>query len=514
LSITSNKPLDASDVVDHDPNSFDVAKDEIRRVRKLAAEFLIANAMNKSDTTADYFAASVEVDDDDEDIAEIVDGLRSEIADGLPAPPLRDNRSKQATREAVYDQQDLSNFVRVKIHKTPEVRSLIYDAIKPIALFETFADEEIMQIIDVFRPASFRGGEVVVRGGDVGNDFYVIESGKLIERVGGDATKSRSYKRGVTIGEMSLVFGSPSAATITADDDVRVWILERSMYISVISSIRQEQYQEKLRFIQNCVVGDVLFTDRFDFNRIEDFAIAAKVDNFEEGDVILREGDQVEMFYVVRSGTIARYKTKGGGDEVRMGIVEESKVFGTTSFIRGVGCPYTYRATGKVKVFYLTRHDFESIMGSVKDAFDNNTAMPSVRNTLRREASRGTIFTSSSLQSYKCDLDDLVFYNVLGRGAFGHVRLVQSKKTKRLFALKAQSKDNICRKRQEKHILNEFEIAMQVEHKTLLRIHCAMQDKKFVYFLLDLLPGEFRIRVHISQVGSRRSHSQSICYIY
>ena len=31
---------------------------------------------------------------------------------------------------------------------------------------------------------------------------------------------------------------------------------------------------------------------------------------------------------------------------------------------------------------------------------------------------------------------------------------------------------------------------MQVEHKTLLRIHCAMQDKKFVYFLLDLLPGE------------------------
>jgi CRP-like cAMP-binding protein len=492
LGITSNKPIDASDVRDDDANSFDVAKDEIRRIRKLAAEFLIANAMKKSEATAD-FSASVEVEDDDEEIVEIVDGSKAEIVD---APP-RDIR-KPATREAVYDQQDLSNFVRVKIQKTPEVHSLIYDAIKPIALFETFADEEIMQIIDVFKPVSFRGGEVVVRQGDVGNEFYVIESGQLIEHVEGDMTKSRVYKRGVTIGEMSLVFGSPSAATITADTDVRVWVLERNMYISVISSIRQEQYQEKLRFIQHCVVGDVLFTDRFDFNRIEDFAIAAKVDNFEEGDVIIREGDLVEMFYVVRSGTIARYKTKSGGNDVKLGIVEESKVFGTTSFIRGVRCPYTYTAMGKVKLFYLTRHDFESILGSVKDAFDNNTAMPSVRNTLRREASRGTIFTSSSLQSYICDLDDLVLYNVLGRGAFGHVRLAQSKKTKRLFALKAQSKDNICRKRQKEHILNEFEIAMQVEHKTLLRIHCAMQDKKFVYFLLDLLPGEFSIWTSIA----------------
>jgi serine/threonine protein kinase len=78
----------------------------------------------------------------------------------------------------------------------------------------------------------------------------------------------------------------------------------------------------------------------------------------------------------------------------------------------------------------------------------------------------------------------------LGRGAFGHVVLVQSKKTKRLFALKAQAKYNICRKKLQDRILNEFVIATQVEHKNLLKIHCAMQDEKYVYFLLDLLPGE------------------------
>jgi serine/threonine protein kinase len=69
--------------------------------------------------------------------------------------------------------------------------------------------------------------------------------------------------------------------------------------------------------------------------------------------------------------------------------------------------------------------------------------------------------------------------------------LVQSKKSKRLFALKAQAKHNICRKKLQDRILNEFVIATQVEHKNLLRIHCAIQDEKYVYFLLDLLPGEY-----------------------
>jgi serine/threonine protein kinase len=136
---------------------------------------------------------------------------------------------------------------------------------------------------------------------------------------------------------------------------------------------------------------------------------------------------------------------------------------------------------------------FESIMGSVKDAFDNNTAMSSVVKSMRLEdASRSTIITSGSLRPiYKCNLDDLNIYNVLGHGAFGHVMLVQSKKTKRLFALKAQAKYNIVMKKLQDRILNEFEIATQVEHKNLLRIHCAMQNERYVYFLLDLLPGEY-----------------------
>ena len=462
--MTSNKPLDARDVRDGDEIAFNDAKTQIQRIRKLADEFLKTNALNMGENMA--------VKEEDEN------GDANYVA--------RD----KGDRDALYDKQDLSTFV--KIQKTADVQSLIYDAIKPNALFEIFANEEIMQIIDVFKPETFKDGKVIIRQGDMGSEFYVVESGELIEQVEGGVSKARVYARGDAFGEVALVFGSPSAATITAKTDVRVWILERNVYSSVISSIRREQYQEKQEFLRDCLVGDRPFFTIFDFHQIEDLAIATKVDNFEEGEVILREGEIVETFYIVRSGTIEMYKTNRAGKDEKAGTIDEGKCFGTTALLKQVGSPYTYRASSTVKVFYLTRHDFESIIGSVKDAFENNTVMPSVSRSIWRDASRSTIATSSSQQSlYKCNLDDLNIYNVLGHGAFGHVMLVQSKKSKRLFALKAQAKHNICRKKLQDRILNEFMIATQVEHKNLLRIHCAIQDEKYVYFLLDLLPGEY-----------------------
>jgi CRP-like cAMP-binding protein len=464
LSMTSNKPLDARDVRDGDEIAFNDAKTQIQRIRKLADEFLKTNALNMGENMA----------------------VKEEEENGDANYVVRD----KGDRDALYDKQDLSTFV--KIQKTADVQSLIYDAIKPNALFEIFANEEIMQLIDVFKPETFKKGEVVIRQGDVGSKLYVVESGELSEQVEFGVIKARVYARGDAFEEAQLVFGSPSAATITATTDVRVWILERNVYSSVISSIRREQYQEKQEFLRDCLVGDRPFFTIFDFHQIEDLAIATKVDNFEEGVVILREGEIVETFYIVRSGTIEMYKTNRAGKDEKAGTIDEGKCFGTTALLKQVGSPYTYRASSRVKVFYLTRHDFESIIGSVKDAFENNTVMPSVSRSIWRDASRSTIATSSSQQSlYKCNLDDLNIYNVLGHGAFGHVMLVQSKKSKRLFALKAQAKHNICRKKLQDRILNEFVIATQVEHKNLLRIHCAIQDEKYVYFLLDLLPGEY-----------------------
>ena len=250
----------------------------------------------------------------------------------------------------------------------------------------------------------------------------------------------------------------------------------------MISQLRYEQHQEKSAFLRTCVVADRRFTDIFDGTQIEDLTIATKVDSYEMGEVILREGEMGDTFFILKSGSIERYK-KGEGAV----LVEEKKAFGTTSLLKGVVSPYTYKAATPVTCYYLTRKDFEDLLGSFQDALDGNTI---ARSAIKSESKR-TLKTSMSCDiKYECELSDLDFYNILGRGAFGQVSLVQAKETRKLFALKAQSKHYITKKGQIDHVLNEYSIMKDMEHPNILGIHCAMQDDHYLYFLLDLLPGE------------------------
>lgn len=500
LNRTANKPLDASDVT-----NLDDARKEIYYIRKFAAEFL----------------ATV-----DDTVSNIDDTQKGDT----------DDHEDKFVRGALYDKQDFSSFKKISYEKTDDIRTLIYDSIKPNVLFEHDTQEEILQIIDVFKPREYKKGEVVIKQGDEGSEFYVVESGELSIHVtvkgedkgeGGESSQVKvgEYSKGSAFGELALIFGSPRAATITATSDCKLWSIERMAYRSVISQLRYEQHVEKNAFLRTCVVSDGRpFFEIFDASQIEDLTIATKVDFYEEGAVILREGEMGDTFYVshiyefirlhvlicplayfsnslhcnflfcceyiqiVKSGTVERYREdKDTGEEKLEGTVEKKKSFGTTSLLKGTPSPLTYKAASQVSLYYLTRKDFEAIMGNFKDALDGTVVS---RGTLKSESKRTIKTSCSHTQRYEFELEELDFYNVLGRGAFGQVTLVQSKKTKKVFALKAQSKHYIAKKGQKEHVLNEYRIMKEIEHPNILGIHCAMQDDQHLYFLLDLLPGK------------------------
>mmetsp|Transcript_7714 Transcript_7714/g.11571 ORF Transcript_7714/g.11571 Transcript_7714/m.11571 type:complete len:731 (-) Transcript_7714:119-2311(-) len=445
LNLTDKKPLDASDI-----SNLEAAKKEIQNIRKFALEYLD------------------NIDENVESEGQGRDGQNEHFDD----------------RGALYDKQDFSSFKKVSYEKTDAIRSLIYDAIKPNELFEHDTNLEILQIIDVFKPQTFSAGQRVINQGDEGSEFYVVESGKLSIHVtveGNDGSNSKvkvgDYSSGSAFGELALIFGSPRAATITASTDCKLWSIERTAYRSVMQQLRYEQHIEKKKFLATCVVAGREFTDIFGPSQIEDLTIAIKIDTYDDGQVILREGEMGDTFYIVKSGSVETLN-RGRRDKV----LEEKEVFGTTSLLKKVGSPVTYKAVSHVTLYYLTRNDFESIMGSFEDAFEGNSVY-----TPRERPSISTRITTDRRHVY--GLDDLTTFNVLGRGAFGRVKLVQCKTSKKVFALKEQSKHYIEMKGQKEHVLNEYRIMMDVEHPNILGIHCAMQDKKNLYFLLDLLPG-------------------------
>ncbi|KAL7518359.1 hypothetical protein ACHAWX_003197, partial [Stephanocyclus meneghinianus] len=451
--LTQNKPLDACDVV-----SMTKAKAEIAAIRRYAKQFLESMAVVDGSHV-------------------VTTGVETEVFE-------------EKNRGALYDKQDFTKYKKESYPKSDQVKAIIFDAIRPNPLFENDEEDELIELIDLFKPVSFKAGQCVIKQGDKGDQFYVVEYGELSIRVATEECKEREsmkvgqYSKGAAFGELALIFDSPRAATVTATTDVKLWCLDRQAYRLRIGQIRYNQREEKLNFIRRCKIRGRDFCDLFDASQLEDLSIAIKSDHYKKGSVILRKGEVNDTLYIVRSGKVDKYNQVPDG---AVGTVYEGQAFGTSALLTTMASPETFIAATDVVLYYLTHNDFESMIGTMQDVLDGN----SITRSMMKSSSRRTLKTSMTMdQRYtNITLQDLSFYNVLGRGAFGKVILVQSKANKKVFALKAQSKHFILKKGQTEHVLNEYRIMKLLEHPNILNIHCAMQDDRYLYFLLDLHPG-------------------------
>ena len=94
-------------------------------------------------------------------------------------------------------------------------------------------------------------------------------------------------------------------------------------------------------------------------------------------------------------------------------------------------------------------------------------------------------------------MDDLDIKRTLGVGAFGRVKLVKVKAKgqgdnsngAKTFALKCLSKHSVVENGLQEHVLNEKKIMEGLNHPFILKFHCAIQDNKYIYFLLEILLG-------------------------
>ena len=96
------------------------------------------------------------------------------------------------------------------------------------------------------------------------------------------------------------------------------------------------------------------------------------------------------------------------------------------------------------------------------------------------------------------DRNNFKFLYVIGKGGFGKVWKIQSKKTKAIYALKEMSKLKIIDKKSEKSINSEREFLSKLHHPFIVNMHYAFQDKQNLYLVMDILNGG-DLRFHISR---------------
>lgn len=93
------------------------------------------------------------------------------------------------------------------------------------------------------------------------------------------------------------------------------------------------------------------------------------------------------------------------------------------------------------------------------------------------------------LKRSRLGVDDFESLKVIGRGAFGEVRLVQKKDTGHVYAMKILRKADMLEKDQVAHVRAERDILVEADHTWVVKMFYSFQDAQYLYLIMEFLPG-------------------------
>ncbi|KAJ5168564.1 Serine/threonine-protein kinase 32B [Penicillium canariense] len=96
------------------------------------------------------------------------------------------------------------------------------------------------------------------------------------------------------------------------------------------------------------------------------------------------------------------------------------------------------------------------------------------------------------------NLNHFRLLRVVGKGAFGKVRIVERKDTGLTFALKYIRKEEVVRSESVRNIIRERRMLEHLNHPFLCNLRYSFQDMEYIYIVVDLMTGG-DLRFHISR---------------
>lgn len=447
----SGKPADASDITD-----LEQARAEIRNLRRMARDF------------------------------------QNQLRDELKQTAGQNTAKK---REAVYDKGDIKqsqSYVPKVVDKPQNIRELLMGVVTTNILFSSYAGEEHKAIVDAFESKDVASGVFVIRQGEPGDHFYIVQSGTLEifvkSKEGIESKVGSTLGPGSSFGELALMYNTPRAASIKSSSDCVLWEIDRNNYRGILvyyKYLRNKQYME---FLRNVEIMDKKLGVLLSEDDLEKMTISLEREQFESGETIIRQGNSGDHFYIIAEGDVGVFRTDNSGKEDKLTTLHQGAYFGEKALLKEDVRQASCIAESKVICLTLGREDFIDMMGSIEELIsgsssDTKTTKPIVSD-LNKEK-------SNDVEGFMLDvsLSDFEVRSTLGCGAFGRVKLCRLPKSDQYFALKCQSKVNIVESGLQEHVLNEMRVMRKINHPYIAKLYIALQDKAYIYFVLELLQG-------------------------
>ena len=114
-----------------------------------------------------------------------------------------------------------------------------------------------------------------------------------------DSKQTKEIKEGEGFGEVALLYNAERTATIRCLTDTEVWCLDGQIFKKIIIKSSVDRRSTELGFLEKVDLLNKL--DKFEKLKLID---GLKAQWFRSGDIVVREGDIGDLFYIVEEGHV------------------------------------------------------------------------------------------------------------------------------------------------------------------------------------------------------------------
>ena len=300
------------------------------------------------------------------------------LSPGQVAPGVADTNAARTRRAGISAQgitADEMKDWKQPVHEKSDQSMLLLKTIiekndKLQVLFGHLEPERLENVILAMFPREVIPGETIIKQGDNGDAFWIVETGKFhifVNRSkpydGQLGDKVTSCDSGACFGELALMYNAPRAATVVATTNGKLWGLDATsfkMMLVTSENSRKKKYESFLEKVS--ILSELNAYERASLSDVIDVA------KFTPGEVIMRQGEQGNNFYIIESGDAKAYISSDGKPEVlAKHYTELGDYFGELALILATPRKATvYAGDSGCKLLYIGKDKFDRVLGPIK----------------------------------------------------------------------------------------------------------------------------------------------------
>jgi len=203
-------------------------------------------------------------------------------------------------------------------------------------------------------------GTRIIQQGDVGDFFYIVESG-TVAFLDGDKQVGTSGS-GSYFGELALLYDCARAVSCdTASDHVALWKVDQYIFRHLLVRHAHRHYQKMADLMRKISI----FKD-LDDSMLARFTNAMTPVHWEQGDRIVQKGAEGTVFYIIQEGKVKIHDIGLGDSQFEDQILGPGGWFGERALLTGEPRAANATAMTPVTTMAMDRETFETSIGALQ----------------------------------------------------------------------------------------------------------------------------------------------------